>query len=108
MERITDKAHADMYSEMIKKREGEISDLKNRISECRRLDEVSSQKSSQLRSTAELLDEILSQPKISDSDLRMLVQKVLVHQNEDKSLDVQFIFNGAFEQSVTKYDDEQA
>ncbi|WP_155984027.1 hypothetical protein [Ruminococcus sp. FC2018] len=47
-------------------------------------------------------------PKISDSDLRMLVQKVLVHQNEDKSLDVQFIFNGAFEQSVTKYDDEQA
>ena len=108
MERITDKAHADMYSEMIKKREGEIKELKNRISECRRLDEVSSQKSSQLRSTAELLDEILSQPKISDSDLRMLVQKVLVHQNEDKSLDVQFIFNGAFEQSVTKYDDEQA
>ena len=107
MERITDKAHADMYSEMIKKREGEISDLKIRISECRRLDEVSSQKSSQLRSTAELLDEILSQPKISDSDLRMLVEKVLVHQNEDKSLDVQFIFNGAFEQSVTKYDDEQ-
>ncbi|MBO5577349.1 MAG: hypothetical protein IKH90_02770 [Ruminococcus sp.] len=47
-------------------------------------------------------------PKISDSDLRMLVQKVLVHQNEDKSLDVQFIRGGAFEQSVTKYDDEQA
>ena len=45
--------------------------------------------------------------KISDADLRMLVEKVLVHQNEDKSLDVQFIFNGAFEQSVTKYDDEQ-
>jgi hypothetical protein len=56
---------------------------------------------------AELLDEILSQPKISDSNLRMLVQKVLVHQNEDKSLDVQFILNGAFEQSVTKFDDEQ-
>ena len=46
-------------------------------------------------------------PKISDSDLRMLVQKVLVHQNEDKSLDVQFIQGGAYEQSVTKYDDEQ-
>jgi hypothetical protein len=37
----------------------------------------------------------------------MLVQKVLVHKNEDKRLDVQFIFNGAFEQSVTKYNDEQ-
>ncbi|MBQ9868937.1 MAG: hypothetical protein IJM32_04705 [Ruminococcus sp.] len=49
----------------------------------------------------------LSQPKISNADLRMLVEKVLVHQNEDKSLDVQFIFNGAFDQSVTKYDNEQ-
>lgn len=37
----------------------------------------------------------------------MLVEKVLVHQNEDKSLDVQFIWGGAFDQSVTKYDDEQ-
>ena len=37
----------------------------------------------------------------------MLIEKVLVSQNEDKSLDVQFIFNGAFEQSVTKFDDEQ-
>lgn len=46
-------------------------------------------------------------PKISDSDLRMLGEKVLVHQNEDKSLDVQFIRGGAFEQSVTKYDDEK-
>ena len=107
MERITDKAHADMYDDMIKKREAETKDLKNRISECQRLDEVNSKKSVELKTTAELLDEILSQPKISNADLRMLVEKVLVHQNEDKSLDVQFIFNGAFEQSVTKYDDEQ-
>ena len=107
MERITDKAHADMYDDMIKKREAEIKDLKNRISECRRLDEFNSRKSVELKSTAELIDEILSQPKISDSDLRMLVQRVLVHQNEDKSLDVQFIRGGAFEQSVTRYDDEQ-
>lgn len=107
MERITDKAHADMYDDMIKKREAEIKDLKNRIRDCQRLDEVNSKKSVELKTTAELLDEILSQPKISNADLRMLVEKVLVHQNEDKSLDVQFIFNGAFKQSVTKFDDEQ-
>ena len=44
---------------------------------------------------------------LANADLRMLVEKVLVHQNEDKSLDVQFICGGAFEQSVTKFDDEQ-
>ena len=45
--------------------------------------------------------------QIPNADLRMLVEKVLVHQNEDKSLDVQFIRDGAFNQSVTKFNDEQ-
>ena len=44
---------------------------------------------------------------LANADLRMLVEKVLVHQKEDKGLDGQFIWGGAFNQSVTKYDDEQ-
>ena len=101
MERISDKAHAEMYNEMIAKREAEIADLQSKIEENKRYDEISSKKSVELKSTAELLDEILSQPHISDADLRMLVEKVLVHQNEDKSLDVELVFNGAFYPSVS-------
>ena len=43
-----------------------------------------------------LLDEVLSQGEISDTNLRMLVRSVTIHQNEDKSIDVRFEMNGDF------------
>lgn len=101
MERISDKSHTDMYNEMIAKREAEVRELEAKIEENLRYDEFSKARSSELKSTAEILEDILTEPKLTDADLRMLVDKVLVHQNEDKSLDVQLIFNGAFSSSST-------
>ncbi len=54
-----------------------------------------------LTSTSSLLDDILSEGRISDANLRMLVSSVTVHQNENKSLDVQFEMNGDFSNSTT-------
>ena len=101
MERISDKAHTDMYNDMIAKREAEVRELEAKIEENLRYDEFSKARSSELKSTAEILEDILTEPKLTDADLRMLVDKVLVHQNDDKSLDVQLIFNGAFSSSST-------
>ena len=58
-------------------------------------------RSRELKGTAEMLEDILTEPHISNTDLRMLVGKVLVHQNEDMSLDVELVFNGAFMPSCT-------
>ena len=44
---------------------------------------VSSEKNTS-KNTTQILDEILSDGKISDVNLRMLVNKILIHQNEDK------------------------
>lgn len=101
MERITDKAHTQIYDEMLAKREAEIAELENRIEDTRRFDAVSMGRSRELKGTAEMLEDILTEPHISNADLRMLVEKVLVHQNEDKSLDVELVFNGAFAPSCT-------
>ena len=70
------------------------------IADIRHYDEVSRKRKEQLKSTAQLLDEILKEPKISDSNLRLLVEKITVHQNEDKSIDVNLEFNGNFEDKV--------
>lgn len=48
-----------------------------------------------------LLDEVLSQGEISDTNLRMLVKSVVIHQNEDKSIDVKFEMNRDFVGSTT-------
>lgn len=103
MERIADREHAAVYNNMISKREEEIADFQNKIEESRRYDEVRRQKRDNLKSTSDLLKDILSESKISDANLRILVKQIYVHQNEDKSLDVRFEFNGDFEDSKVIY-----
>ena len=100
MERIGDREHAEIYNEMIRKREEEIAGFDRKIADIRHYDEVSRKRKEQLKSTAQLLEDILKEPKISDSNLRLLVEKITVHQNEDKSIDVNLEFNGDFEDKV--------
>ena len=50
------------------------------------IDKTCKQKKEQLKSTSELIEKILSEGKISDVNLRMLVKKIIIHQNEDRSL----------------------
>ena len=50
----------------------------------------------QNESTAEMLDAILEKGELSDAQLRTLVRRIVVHRNEDKSLDIRLEFNGDF------------
>ncbi len=94
MERIGDKEHAQLYNDMIAKRENEIACLENKIAENRNYDLESRKKKEQLKTAADVLEDMLKEPKITNSDLRLLVEGVLIHQNEDKSIDVKITFNG--------------
>ena len=96
IERIGDREHAHVYNYMITKREDEIKKLEQKISDLREYDKICKQRKEQLKNTTQILDEILSEGKISDVNLRMLVKKILIHQNEDKSLDIRFEMNGEF------------
>ena len=101
MERIGDREHAKVYNSMIEKREAEIAELRQKIEDCRKFDELSKKRRDELMSTAELLDEVLLEPYISDANMRLLVRKINVHENEDGSLDVTIEFNGDFKDSST-------
>ncbi|MGN1132913.1 MAG: recombinase family protein [Oscillospiraceae bacterium] len=96
LERISDREHAQLYNNMITKREEEIKKLEQKISDLREYDKICKERKEQLKNTTQILDEILSEGTISDVNLRMLVKKILIHQNEDKSLDIKFEMNGEF------------
>ena len=96
IERIGDREHASIYNNMISKRQEEIASLEKKTAELREYDKVCKQRKEQLKNTTQLLDEILSDGKISDVNLRMLVNKIIIYQNEDKSLDIKFDINGDF------------
>ena len=101
MERINDREHAPMYNSMVEKREAEIAELTQKIEDCKRFDELSKKRRDELMSTAEMLDEVLLEPYITDANMRLLVRKVTVHENEDGSLDVNLEFNGDFKDTST-------
>ena len=100
MERISDREHAEIYNEMIRKREEEIAVLEKNTADLKEYDKVCKQQKEQLKNTTQILDEVLSESKISDVNHRMLVNKVIIHQNEDRSIDVNLEFNGDFEDKV--------
>ncbi len=81
---------------MSERKELQIYDCDYIMNTQREYDKVCKQRKEQLKDTTQILDEILSKGKISDVNLRMLVTKILIHQNEDKSFDVKFEMNGDF------------
>ena len=66
-------------------------------------DSYSQSQKEQLKNTTQILDEILSEGTISDINLRMLVKRIFIHQNEDKSLDIRFEMNGEFNGTVSVF-----
>ncbi len=68
MERISDKTRSEFYNSMIEKRENEIAELQQKISDCHEYDKVCKQRQQALTSTSSLLDDILSEGRISDAN----------------------------------------
>lgn len=96
MGKVTDKSRSEYYDLMIEKRENEIAELEQKIADSQKYDEVSRQKRDSLKSTSELLSEIISSGYVSDANLRMLLKEVKVFNDEDGGIDVVLEFNGDF------------
>lgn len=90
---------------MITKREDEVAKLDKKISDLREYDKICKQRKEHINNTTQIIDEILSKGSISDVNLRMLVKRILIHQNEDKSLDIKFEVNGEFNDTVSVFID---
>lgn len=86
-------------------RADEIAKLDKKISDLREYDKICKQRKEHLNNTTQIIDEILSEGSIFDVNLRMLVKRILIHQNEDKSLDIKFEMNGEFIDTVRVFID---
>lgn len=84
MERIRDKANAERYDRMIKKREAEIAAAKSQIEELQNISEVIRSRQAKLKRDISLIDDILKEDKMSEVHLRMLVERIYVHEADGK------------------------
>lgn len=95
MERIRDKANAERYDRMIAKREEQIAEAKKQIEELQNISEMLRSRQAKLKRNISLIDDILREGKMSEAHLRMLVEKILVHE-EDGKLDLEIRLKAPF------------
>lgn len=95
MERIRDKANAERYDRMITKREEQIAEAKKQIEELQNISEMLRSRQAKLKRDISLIDDILREGKMSEAHLRMLVEKILVHE-EDGRLDLEIRLKAPF------------
>ena len=95
MERIRDKANTERYDRMIVKREEQIAEVKKQIEELQNTSEMLRSRQAKLKRDINLIDDILREGKMSEAHLRMLVEKILVHE-EDGRLDLEIRLKAPF------------
>ena len=95
MERIRDKANAERYDRMIAKREEQIAEAKKQIEELQNISEMLRSRQARLKRDISLIDDILQDGKMSEAHLKMLVEKILVHE-EDGKLDLEIRLKAPF------------
>lgn len=88
---------------MIAERESQIQEHKKKIDECREYDKISKEKHKNYHKASQVIQGIIDEGIITDTNLRMLVNQVRIHQNEDKSLDIRFKMNGNWNGGVAVY-----
>ena len=103
MERIRDKAHADIYDVMLQKRDEAIQSAEQQINEYRDAQASIEARKESMRPGIDLLDAITSESSVSDAHLRMFVNKVYLHEQDGK-LRVEFVLNADFQTHLDLYD----
>ena len=89
MERIRDKANAERYDRMIQKREAEIAAAQKQIEELQNIEETLRSRQAKLKRDISMMDDILKEGHLSEAHLRLLVDKIYVHEEDGKlSLDI--------------------
>ena len=95
MERIRDKTNAERYDRMIAKREEQIAEAKKQIEELQNISEMLRSRQAKLKRDISMIDDILREGKMSEAHLRILVEKILVHE-EDGRLDLEIRLKAPF------------
>ncbi len=105
LERIRDKAHADVYTKMLEDCEKDIESLSQKIIAFQDIAKVVKKRKKDLQSSLELMDSIIAEGAISNTHLRMLIDEIIIY-DEDGTLRIKIVLNGDFANHFDLYDSD--
>ena len=103
LERIRDKAHADVYSKMLEDCEKDIESLSKKIIAFQDIAKTVKKRKNDLQTSLKLMDSIIEEGAISNTQLRMLIDEIIIY-DEDGTLRIKIVLNGNFNTHFDLYD----
>lgn len=107
LERIRDREHADIYTGMLEKCEADIRSLTAEIEAIRDYDTTIRKRKAEMKSSIDILDGIIKDGAVSDNNLRLLVDNIVIHESDGK-LSINIDLKAAFSSHLDLYDEDGA
>lgn len=104
LERIRDREHADIYTEMLEKCESDIQKLEDEIKSIQDYNSTIKKRKAEMKDSVEIIEEIIKEGAISDANLRLLVNKIIIFE-KDKKLKIKIKLNAKFQRHKDCYND---
>lgn len=95
LERMRDKTHADVYTEMLETCEKDIQQITEEIESIKDYSATIKKRKTELKKTVDLIEEIVKDGAISNANLRMLVEEIKIFQL-NKSIDIKIKLKANF------------
>ena len=105
LERIRDKAHAEVYNEMLAACEDDIKRIEQELNEIINYNDTIKKRKAEMKQTVDLIEEIVKEGQISNANLRQLVDKIIIYENTE-GLRLQINLNASFTEHMTVFDQE--
>lgn len=104
LERIRDREHADIYTEMLEKCESDIQKLEYEIKSIQDYNSTIKKRKAEMKDSVEIIEEIIKEGAISDANLRLLIDKIIITEN-NKKLKIKIKLNAKFQRHKDCYDE---
>ena len=98
MERINDKENRDAYDRMLDKKKAQIEEYKTKIHELKNIEETVKKRKKEIKESIDILDGIITEGAISNVNLRLLVNEIIIFENSDNELAIVVSMNAPFDQ----------
>ena len=104
LERIRNREHADIYTEMLEKCESDIQKLEDEIKSIQDYNSTIKKRKAEMKDSVGIIEEIIKEGAISDANLRLLVDKIIIFE-KDKKLSIKIKLNAKFQRHKDCYND---
>ena len=105
MERINDKENRDAYDRMLDKKKSQIQDYKTKIYELKNIEKTVKRRKKEIKESIDILDGIIAEGAISNVNLRLLVNEIIIIEMEDGNLAIIVSMNAPFDQYGEVFDE---